>query len=70
MFDQLAKEIISNDKVTLFGFGSFKRVKREEKGYKHPVTGEITLAPERYSIKFDLSAIVRRDLNELMKKPI
>lgn len=52
IFGQLVKSISENDVVSIRGFGKFSRIIYQEKGYRHPKTGEMMTAPAHAVIKF------------------
>ena len=63
IFGQLSKEVVRNDKVSIRGFGTFYKVKREEKEYRHPKTGENCISPEHINIKFEPRTLIRDSVN-------
>lgn len=52
VLDGLAAALRQGEELSLYGFGSFKRVHHKEKTYRHPQTGELCTAPATDTIKF------------------
>ena len=52
LWDALKEELLSQGKVYIYGFGTFKRVKRNERSFVHPKTRELVRIPARYKLIF------------------
>lgn len=63
IIDTISKELKSNNKITLVGFGSFKLIKRKAKKGRNPRTGETITIPSKKIVKF----IPGKKLKELVK---
>jgi nucleoid DNA-binding protein len=52
LFSILVRELKKEDHFSIFGFGNFKRVHKEERMGRNPKTGEEITIPAHYRIKF------------------
>lgn len=50
--DAIAKIVTSGEKVSIYGFGTFERIQRKPRAYRHPKTGEMCLPEPSDCIKF------------------
>ena len=53
--EEMKKDLMVGERVYFRGFGSFEKVKREEREVRHPQTGEMMTIPEHYTVKFNPS---------------
>ena len=64
VFDHLAKEIVSHDKVGIRGVGTFATVLRKEREYIDANTKERMVSPEHWSVSYTPSTTIISDLKE------
>lgn len=50
--DAISKTVNSGEKVSIYGFGTFEKVRRKPRAYRHPATGEMCMPEPSDSIKF------------------
>ena len=48
----ISKVVNDGDKLSIYGFGTFQKVRRKPKPYRHPVTGEMCVPEPSDVIKF------------------
>jgi DNA-binding protein HU-beta len=48
----ISKVVNGGDKLSIYGFGTFQKVRRKPKPYRHPVTGEMCVPEPSDVIKF------------------
>lgn len=63
--DELIEKIVNRKKVTISGFGSFEHKELKARSYTHPQNPNVIVdVPDRIGIKFNMSSVIRRMLNE------
>lgn len=50
--DAISKVVNDGEKLSIYGFGTFQKVQRKPKPYRHPVTGEMCIPEPSDVIKF------------------
>ncbi len=63
LFDIITRELRQNDNFSIFGFGTFKKTFVKSTQGVHPQTGEATVIPAHYRIKFTPSSKVKARIN-------
>lgn len=48
----ISKVVNSGEKLSIYGFGTFEKVQRKPRAYRHPVTGEMCVPDPSDVIKF------------------
>jgi DNA-binding protein HU-beta len=51
-FEKMTEEVITKDRLTITGFGAFKKVKRAARTGRNPRTGESITIPPRLTVVF------------------
>ena len=65
VFNTLKNLLKTQDKVSLYGFGTFRVVERKEKTFRHPTTGEVSVRPPYRGVKFTPSEPMVDEINTL-----
>ena len=52
MCNAISKVVNDGDKLSIYGFGTFQKVRRKPKPYRHPATGEMCVPEPSDVIKF------------------
>lgn len=68
VFEQLAKEIIRNDTVSIRGLGTFRHAVKPERNYFHPGEKKIMTAASRPRVQFVISTSLDADFRDYMAK--
>ena len=54
-FKRVSQDLAAGGRISFYGFGSFKRIKRPPRGYRDPRTGEIKVRPKKKAVEFSPS---------------
>jgi nucleoid DNA-binding protein len=63
MIDEIVNAIITEGKVTLRGLGTFEMKTMKARNYAHPQTGEKIKVPNRESVRFKMSTVLKKRLD-------
>ena len=63
VFDSIEDALVNEDKVQLFGFGTFSVDKRAERQGRNPATGESITIPASKQIKFVPATSLKSKIN-------
>ena len=64
VLDSIEEALVKEDKVQLFGFGTFSAEAREARQGRNPATGESIMIPASKQIKFAPASSLKAKVNE------